>query len=143
MSYSLTSSCNAPRKGLRDFIVDNAAPCGYISTQREHFTNYKPVTDSSSIGGIASDRVKIEGRGDIRLKTAAGRELVLKDAAYVPKSIANIFSVRKAMKALGGSGQYVEGERTAKITFDGEVLATATDRKGFLYLDLHHEQDFR
>ena len=68
---SLTAgSNNVPRKGLRDFVMDNAAPCGHTSTQREHFKTLTlyPESERPTIGGIGSSRVQVHGRGDIHLK---------------------------------------------------------------------------
>ena len=146
MSHSLNGSKNAPHKGLRDFIVDNAAPGGHVSTKREHFPADMvliPDGQRETIGGIApKDRVQIEARGDIKLKLANGQEVTLQDVAFVPKALANIFSVRTALKQLNGQGTYVEEQRSSKIVADGGTIVTASERSGFMYLNLHQTQDF-
>ena len=137
----------APNRGERFWIVDNAAPCGHVSTQRSHFKHLELVPDDTraTIGGIAGKRLQIVGRGNVVLKTAAGGQIVLKDVAYVPDAIANIFAVRTAMVKLSKSGKspkHWETTRSAKLEADGVTILTASERKGFYYVDLHAEQDF-
>jgi hypothetical protein len=145
MSMSLAGGGRvAPRKGVRDFIVDNAAPCGHVSTQRAHFKNLTttPGNQRDSIGGIGGDRVQVIGRGDVSLRLANGQGITLKNVAYVPKAVANIFAVQAALAKLGKEGTHVELYRSTKLSLGGKTIATSTLRGGFYYLDLNSEQDF-
>jgi hypothetical protein len=146
---TLSNSNDVPRKGPRDFVVDNAATCGHISTRREHFSNLDeyPVDKRPTIGGIGPQRVQIHGRGDIKIKGANGKAIVLQKASYVPDATANIFAVSSALRALNngqsGDAEHRERARSTKvIDGNGTTILTSTMRGGLYYLDLHQDQDF-
>ena len=101
-----------------------------------------PESQPETIGGIGGDRVQVVGRGDVSLKLANGQEITLKNVAYVPKAVANIFAVRSALAKLGKGGAHVELYRSTKLSLGGKTIATSTLRGGFYYLDLNADQDF-
>lgn len=101
MSPSLAGYKDAPRKRMRDFIVDNAATCCHVKTQSQHFKKLKETDpqDHQNIGGIApKDRVGLHGHGDVELILSSGRVLNLRNVAYVSNALANIFPVRGVLK---------------------------------------------
>jgi hypothetical protein len=108
-----------------------------------------PVSERPTIGGVgAGSRIQVHGRGDIVLKGANGKDLVLKNAAYTPESTVNIFSVVAALRALQKcegphAPEHSERLRSTKLMDAyGKTVATSTARGGLYYLDLHRVQDF-
>ena len=83
LTMTLSNTNDTPRKGPRDFVVDNAATCGHISTRLEHFfdLNEFPVDKRPTIGGIGPQRVQIHGRGDIKIRAANGKSIILQNAS--------------------------------------------------------------
>lgn len=146
---SLAGVEDAPRKGIRDFIVDNAATCGHVSTHKAHFEELDFIADKDrpTIGGIGPQRIKVHARGNVRLKLANGKSITLTNVAYAPDASANIFAVRSALLQLGKDGktgaEHHEQTRSARLLDGaGRTIVTSTVRKGLYYLDLHKVQDF-
>ena len=146
MTFALAGpATNAIRNSPRDFVMDSAASCGHVSTCREHFVSFKevPTGERQTIGGVAGQRVEVVGTGDITLRLASGEMINLTNAKYVPKAIANIFSVRTALTRIGANGQHIEMIRSTKLLKGDQTIATSTAHGGFYYLDLHRKQDFQ
>ena len=101
-----------------------------------------PENQRDTIGGIGGERVQVVGRDDVSLKLASGQEITLKNVAYVPKAVANIFAVQAALAKLGKEGAHVEFCRSTKLSLGGKTIATSTLRGGFYYMDLNANQDF-
>jgi hypothetical protein len=138
------STGTAPRKGLRDFVFDGAMTCGHLSSRREHVKNLKlfPESEQESVGGVGGDRIKVLGRGDVELRGANDKVVVLKNVGYAPDSVANLIAIRSALTLLGSGSEYRETARSSKIIAGGQVLLTGSERGGLMYADLHAEQDF-
>ena len=94
-----------------------------------------------SINGIGSDRLEVQGRGDVTVLLANGKPIVLKNVAYVPDATANIFSVTAALRQLKQTGVEAEQRTTLRSTKvvnskTGEAILTETLLGGLYYLDV-------
>jgi hypothetical protein len=146
LSVAFSSGSAAPRKGLRDWVLDGATTCGHISTCREHFKADLKLFDKDkrpTIGGVGGERIEVHAKGDVLLKLASGRSVTLKDVSYAPDAVANLFGVRAALSKLGSGAEHRETARASKIVGpDGKVIMTSSLRQGLLYVDLASGQDF-
>ena len=140
---SLAADKTQIKKGLRDFVIDDAANCGHTSTNKDDFESLNIIEKSErkSIGGYGKDRVEIVGKGTIVKKLANGSTLKMHDVSYTPDGSANIFAVKHALAHIGEGSEYRSTTRSCKIIDkSGKAVVTGTRRGGFQYLNLAKDQ---
>ena len=142
MTVALTGGAGI-RKGLRDWVLDNAVTCGHIATKKEHFKSIEMFDEGSrpSITGVGGAKVKVHGKGTVELEMATGRKVTI-EANFAPDACANLFSLRAALAKLGNIAGYTETHRSGTVRVNGAAILTASLRSALLYLDLSQNQYF-
>ena len=150
---AFSSMAGSVKTGLTHWVMDGAAQCGHVVTDKRAFIDgtFKPATGSQKQQikgyGKGAPAAVVEGHGDVMLTLAGGDKLRLSGVRYAPNGSANLLAVHQVVTALLKKGatdaEYRMGARSSKIEANGRVLMTGSLRGGLFYLNLAKQQDFR
>ena len=128
----LSTNQNKCKQG-NAWIIDSGAT-QHMCNDRSKFINFKSSTTSITIAN--NTKMKVVGRGDVRVKTKTGSTFTLLDVLYVPQLASNLLSVTYAIKNPNIRFDITSG--LCRIMFKNNVVASAqshSSRSSLLILE--------
>ena len=132
------NQCNTSSNAVNEepmvlcYWLADSATTSHVTSVREIFTTYEPLT--KTVSGVGNVQTQAEGKGTIKIRsTVNGKDynLTLTDVLYIPNNIQSLLSLGRWDKA-GGSYHGEQGKLRMNAN-NGDIVATGTRLNNNLY----------